>query len=141
MASIHKTIRAALESRLATLATANSFSVAFENVSFSPITGTSFVQCEFIPVQRVRAARGPNSQILYKGIFHINVHAPENTGPAEAETLAELLIDNFESNTDVSYTSGGTTTIVSIDYAERQQGFTDTPWYLIPITIGWYIYN
>jgi len=141
MASIHKTIRAALESRLATVATANSFSVAFENVSFSPITGTSFVRCDFIPMQRIRAARGLNSQIRYSGMFTMLVHAPENAGPAAAETLAELLIDNFESNTDVSYTSGGTTTIVSIDYAERQQGFTDTPWYLIPITIGWYIYN
>jgi len=141
MASIHKTIRAALESRLATLATANSFPVAYENVSFNPTTGTSFVRCGFIPMQRIRAARGLDSQILYSGMFTMLVHSPENAGPAAAETLAELLIDNFESNTDVSYTSDGTTTIVSIDYAERQQGFTDTPWYFIPITIGWYIYN
>ena len=126
MASIHKTIRAALESRLATLATANSFPVAYENVSYSPTTGTSFVQCEFIPTQRIRAARGLNSQIRYQGIFSMLVFSPENAGPAAGETLAELLIDNFESNTDVSYTSGGTTTIVSIDYAERQQGFLDT---------------
>jgi hypothetical protein len=30
---------------------------------------------------------------------------------------------------------------VSIDYTERAQGLLDTPWYYIPITIGWYIYN
>jgi len=40
MASIHKTIRAALESRLATLATANSFSVAYENVKRSKRSDT-----------------------------------------------------------------------------------------------------
>tara|TARA_R100001377_G_scaffold43808_2_gene24874 strand:+ start:14306 stop:14731 length:426 start_codon:yes stop_codon:yes gene_type:complete len=141
MASIHKLIRAALESRLATLATANSFPVSYENVSFSPTTGTSYVQCKFIPTQRIRAARGPNAQFRYQGLFSLVVHAPENAGPSAGETLSELIIDNFESNTDVAFTSGGTTINVSLDYAERNQGFLDTPWYYIPITIGWYIYN
>ena len=27
------------------------------------------------------------------------------------------------------------------DYAERQQGFLDAPWYYVPINIGWYVYN
>ena len=70
------------------------------------------------------------------------VYTPEGNGPATADDLANKVIEAFESTTDISFTnSSDETIIVSIDYAERQQGFVDNPWYYIPIDIGWYIYN
>ena len=30
---------------------------------------------------------------------------------------------------------------VSIDYAEVKQGFLDSPWFVVPVNIGWYAYK
>tara|TARA_B110000495_G_scaffold19359_1_gene13668 strand:+ start:9749 stop:10183 length:435 start_codon:yes stop_codon:yes gene_type:complete len=144
MSSIHQSIRSALEDRLNTLSNVvgATFPVVYENVPYSPTTGTTYVTSKLVHTNRRRSARGPNASIRYQGFMYLEVYAPENAGPAAAENLVETIIDSFESNTNVTYTtSGGTTLTVSIDYAERDQGFLDTPWYYIPIRIGWYIYN
>jgi len=48
----------------------------------------------------------------------------------------------FEAATDISFTNGDAETyIVSIDYAERDNGFVDSPWYYTVVNIGWYIYS
>jgi len=135
LASIHSDIRAALESKLANIAGIPP--IAFDNVPYDPTTGTSFIKSSYIPVTRVPAVRGLNPSQLYKGLYSVTVYCPEGNGPGVADGIANTVIENFEAATDVSLNSFN----VSIDYAERQQGFLDTPWYYIPINIGWYIYN
>ena len=135
MASIHSDIRAALESKLANIAGIPP--IAFDNVPYDPTTGTSFIKSSYIPVTRVPAVRGLNPSQLYKGVYSVTVYCPEGNGPGVADGIANTVIENFEAATDVSLNNFN----VSIDYAERQQGFLDTPWYYIPINIGWYIYN
>ena len=135
MASIHSDIRAALESKLANIAGIPP--IAFDNVPYDPTTGTSFIKSSYIPVTRVPAVRGLNPSQLYKGLYSVTVYCPEGNGPGVADGIANTVIQNFEAATDVSLNNFN----VSIDYAERQQGFLDTPWYYIPINIGWYIYN
>lgn len=140
MASIHNDIRAALETKLSNVSGLPS--IAYENVSFSPTTGQSYVQCRYIPTLRRPAVRGTNPQQRYDGVFQVLVYTAEGNGPATADDLANTVIEAFEATTDISFTnSSDETIIVSIDYAERQQGFVDSPWYYIPINIGWYIYN
>jgi len=139
MASIYNDIRAALENKLAT--TSNlPLGIAYENVSFSPTTGTDYLQTFFIPTSRRPAVRGLNPQQRYQGIFSVNIYTPEGNGPAAADALANTVLEAFEATTKISY-SGDETITVSIDYAERQQGFLDAPWYYVPINIGWYVYN
>lgn len=135
MASIHSDIRAALESKLANIAGIPP--IAFDNVPYDPTTGTSFIKSSYIPVTRVPAVRGLNPSQRYGGIYAVTVYCPEGNGPGVADGIANTVIENFEAATDVSLNNFN----VSIDYAERQQGFLDTPWYYIPINIGWYIYN
>jgi|TARA_R110000824_G_scaffold55338_1_gene152557 hypothetical protein len=135
LASIHSDIRAALESKLANIAGIPP--IAFDNVPYDPTTGTSFIKSSYIPVTRVPAVRGLNPSQLYKGLYSVTVYCPEGNGPGVADGIANTVIENFEAATDVSLNNFN----VSIDYAERQQGFLDTPWYYIPINIGWYIYN
>ncbi|NIR87758.1 hypothetical protein GWO13_09470 [Candidatus Bathyarchaeota archaeon] len=116
--------------------------IAYENVSFDPTTGTSYVKCQYVPTLRRPAVRGLNPQQRYQGIFAVTVYAPEGNGPATADALANTIIESFEATTDISFTNASSETInLSIDYAERQQGFVDSPWYYIPINIGWYIYK
>jgi len=136
---IYNTIRAALETRLTnTLAGTD---IAYENVAFSPTTGTLFVKPTFIPTVTQPATRGLNPQLLYQGVFNVMVNAPEGSGPSLADTTCNTITNAFAATTDVSIVVGADTYIVRIRYAERQQGRIDTPWYSVPINIGWYIYN
>ena len=140
MASIYNDIRAALETHLSNVSGIPS--VAYENVSFEPQTGTSFLQVMFLPTERRPAVRGLNPQQRYQGVFSILVHTPEGKGPKEADDYANTLLEAFEATTDISFTNPDLETInVSLDYAERQQGILDSPWYYVRVDIGWYIYK
>jgi|TARA_R110000787_G_scaffold101404_2_gene206858 hypothetical protein len=140
MASIQNDIRAALESHLA--GTSGLPSIAYENVAFEPTTGTSFLKVQYLPTVTRPAVRGLNPQLRYQGIFAVTVFTPEGKGPAAADDYSNKVIDAFAATTDISFTNGDAETIkVSIDYAERQQGIIDSPWYFVPINIGWYIYK
>lgn len=140
MASIQNDIRAALESHLA--GTPGLPDIAYENVAFEPVTGTSFLKVQYLPTVTRPSVRGLNPQLRYQGVFSVTVFAPEGQGPATADDYANKVVDAFAATTDISFTNGDAETIiVSIDYAERQQGMIDSPWYFVPINIGWYIYK
>ena len=140
MASIHNDIRAALETHIST--TANLPTIAYENVVFEPTTGTSFIRVQYLPTVTRPAVRGLNPQLRYQGVFAVTVFTPEGNGPSTADDYVNKVINAFQATTDISFTNSQSQTIkVSIDYAERQQGLIDSPWYHVPINIGWYIYK
>ena len=140
MASIHNDIRAALETHIST--TANLPTIAYENVAFEPTTGTSFIRVMYLPTVTRPAVRGLNPQLRYQGIFAVTVFTPEGNGPSTADDYVNKVIDAFQATTDISFTNAQSETIkLSIDYAERRQGLIDSPWYYVPINIGWYIYK
>ena len=139
MADINRKIRAALETHLSNISGLPD--IAYENVPYEPTTGQSFLRVSYIPTLRRPAVRGLNPQQEYRGILAINVYAPEGSGPAACEEIVEKLLEGFEATTDITYNDGSDNYTVCIDYAERDIGFTDAPWYLIPVNIGWYIYN
>jgi hypothetical protein len=135
MANITREIRSALESHLSTVASVPQ--IAYENVKFTPTTGVSYIEVMYLPTSRRPSVRGLNPQQRYDGVFSINCYAPEGNGPADAETIAENVMNSFEATTKIT-----TDTItVYIDYAEVQRGLVDSPWYLVPVNIGWYSYN
>tara|TARA_R110002124_G_scaffold237867_3_gene403145 strand:- start:157 stop:579 length:423 start_codon:yes stop_codon:yes gene_type:complete len=139
--SIYNDIRAALESRLAATVGLPT-GIAYENVSFEPQTGTSFLKVSFVPTSRRPAVRGPNPQQRYQGVFRVFCYAPEGSGPSAADNMANTVIDAFDATTDISFTNAANeTVIVSVDYAERDNGFVDSPWYYTVVNIGWYIYS
>ena len=140
MASIHNDIRAALETHIST--TANLPDIAYENVAFEPTTGTSFIRVMYLPTVTRPAVRGLNPQLRYQGVFAVTVFTPEGNGPSTADGYVNKVIDAFQATTDISFTNAQSETIkLSIEYAERQQGLIDSPWYYVPINIGWYIYK
>ena len=140
MASIHNDIRAALETHIST--TADLPDIAYENVAFEPTTGTSFIRVMYLPTVTRPAVRGLNPQLRYQGVFAVTVFTPEGNGPSTADGYVNKVIDAFQATTDISFTNAESETIkLSIDYAERQQGLIDSPWYYVPINIAWYIYK
>jgi hypothetical protein len=140
MASIYRDIRAALETKLA--AVADIPAISYENVSYDRVNGTSYVEVSFLPTLRRPAVRGLNPQQRYDGVFRVVCYAAEGKGPGAADDIADKVLEAFEATTDVSYTPEGESEIkVSIDYAEREGGGLDTPFYYVPVNIGFYIYN
>lgn len=135
MANIQKEIRSALETQLSQVVDLPQ--VAYQNVPFSPTTGTSYIEVTYLPTSRRPAVRGLNPTQRYQGIFAINCYAPEGKGPAEAETIAENVANAFEATTSINLNN----VAVSIDYCETQRGFLDSPWFVVPINIGWYAYK
>lgn len=137
MSSVFTDIRAALEKHLADASIAE---IAWENVSYDATTGTSFLKPLFTPTIRRPSVMGTSPQQRYDGLFRVLCHAEEGLGPRAAEALADSVINRFEATTDINYT-GSETVRISVDYADRRLGFLDTPWYIIPVSIGWHTYN
>lgn len=135
MANIQKEIRAALETQLSQVVSLPE--VAYQNVPYTPTTGTSYIEVTYLPTSRRPAVRGLNPQQRYEGVFAINCYAPEGNGPAVAETIAENVANAFEATTSITLNN----VTVSIEYSETQLGFLDSPWFVVPINIGWYAYN
>jgi len=134
MASIYEEIRAALEVELSNVSGISN--IAWENVTSDFASSDTFVKPRLLPTTREPAVRGTNPQMYYQGIFRVECYTPEGVGPSASDDLADKIIDAFEATSDISY--GGT--IVSIRYAEREQGMSDGVHYMIPVNIGWYIY-
>ena len=137
MSDINNDIRAALETHLNDASIAP---IAWENVSFSPTTGTSFLKPIYTPTLRRPSVMGRSPQQRYQGLFRVLCHAAEGLGPRAADDLATDVIELFEATSDIDYT-GSQTIKVSIDHAERRIAFVDTPWYIVPVSISWYTYN
>ena len=138
--AIYDDIRAALEVELSNVSGIPE--IAYENVNYTPTTNTSFVVPRMVPVSRRPAVRGINPQKRYDGIFRVSCYVAEGNGPAAADDLANLVIDAFDATTDISYTNSDTEAIiVSIDYAERNEGRPVDNWYEVVVDIGWYIYS
>lgn len=135
MATIDSEIRAALETQLGTMASLPE--VAYENVSYSPTTGTSYIEVQYIPVTRRPAVRGLNPQQRYDGLFRLLCYAPEGVGPSASQDMVDNVVDAFEATTKINHNS----TTVYIDYVQRERGFLESPFYFVPVTIGWYAYN
>lgn len=135
MATIDKNIRAALEVKLADIPSVPS--IAYENVSFNPTTGENYLEVKYIPTIRRPAVRGLNPQQRYDGVFQINCYVPEGSGPAAADTLVKNVMETYEATTQLTHNDQ----TVNIDYVERSQGFVDSPFYFVAVTVAWYAYN
>ena len=138
--SYYDEIRAALE--VALTGVTDVPAIAWENVKYTPQTGTSYIQVRYIPTARRPAVRGLNPQQRYQGVLQLLVRIPEGSGPAASHTITSNILDTFEATTDLSFTNtDGQTVYVTIDYAEQVGAYTESPWYTTPINIGWYSYG
>lgn len=138
MASPYDDIRATLESHLSAMVGVPS--VAYENVSFEPPRGSDWCKTQLLPTMRKPACRGSNPQQRYQGVFTIFCYTPEGVGPSRADDLADLVIEHFDATTDIVHPSNPNF-IVSTEYAEREGGKTNQPYYYVPVNVGWYLYN
>lgn len=123
------TIRKAFEKRLALMSPA--LSTAFENVAFTPVTGTPFQRVNLLPGQPENPTIG-NPYYREVGLFQITLCYPQNTGPALAEARAEAIIQHFKRST--SMTEDGQTVLV-IRTPTKSPAYKENDRYCIAISI------
>ena len=125
-------VRIALETKLATITPA--LSTAYENVPFTPVTGTAYQRAYLMPATPANPTMG-DGYYREQGIFQVTLMYPLQAGPKTAADRAELIRAAFKRGTTL--TSG--TTIVKIDRTpEVSQGRVDGDRWALPVKIRWY---
>jgi hypothetical protein len=90
------TTAAAIRSRFNTQ-WAGATTIAWDNVAFTPPTGTPWVRVSIRPSDAYQASIGTTGARTFRdeGLIFIGVFVPENEGEGEAWTLAESAADIF----------------------------------------------
>lgn len=133
--SIYNTIRGALDSKLASVSGLPD--VAYANIPYQEDPNTPFIRANLTPVSRRPEVIGYNPSQKYQGLYSIVICVPENQGAGTAYTYADTIVNAFDATTDISF--GGE--VVSVDYSEVGTPYYDSPFYLVPVTVGWHTYN
>jgi hypothetical protein len=111
--------------------------VAWDNVEFKVPDKLPWLRSTFQPVERRTVAVGENSPYLHQGLYLVDCYGTMNGGANAADALADIILARFSHG--LGLTESGYT--VRIRYAERTQGIADAPWYFVPITVSWYLYE
>jgi hypothetical protein len=122
-------IRQAFEQRLAALSP--NISTAYENAAFTPDNGTAYQQLNLLPGQPDNSTLG-SGHYIEVGLFQITLCYPNNSGPKDAYTQAELIKAWFKRGT--SMVDGGVTVNV-IRTPAIAPPMQDTDRYKLPISI------
>lgn len=125
-------IRAALETKLNSITP--SIVTAYENVAFTPVTGTPYQACYTMPATPDNATMG-DGYYRAQGIFQVSLFYPLGVGPGTAGARAELIRTAFKRG--VSMVSGSVTVRVS-NTPEIGQGRVDGDRWMVPVKIRWF---
>ena len=132
-----KAIKSALENRLATASLTPALpAVAWPNVEFARTVGTPYIKVDFRPILRRPVVIGPAPEQRVSGLFYLTVYVPEEKGEGGGLDVAEQLLTLFDGSTSFTHANQS----VSIEYSEVKPPLHDTPFYAIPVEIGWYAY-
>lgn len=126
-----KSIRQALEVALNTWASANSVSVAWQNVKFSPSSGTKYVRVSILPADTQNPSMGDDHK-RYIGLMQVLIYGDDAVGSSANETLVDSLFTSFARG--LSLSAGGVSVRI-LDSPSVSPSFDDGGWYVTPVTI------
>lgn len=124
-------IQAALEQRLATLSPA--MATAYENASFTPVTGTPYQRINML-VNRPVDHAVTMDVTEERGIFQASLFYPQGTGRGAAQARAELIKALFKP--PLTLTNGA----VKVDINKTVHiggGMPDGDRWMVPVSIYW----
>ena len=140
-------VRIALESKLSAMTP--SLSTAWENVSFTPVTGTPYQRAYLMPATPANPTMG-DGYYREQGIFQVTLMYPLQAGPKTAADRAELIRAAFKRGTSITIDGidnwydyffspfGGITTTIVDRTPEIGQGRVDGDRWALPVKIRWY---
>lgn len=126
-------IQKALEIHLSGFQSQN---VAWENIEFNPVDGTSYLRPVFMPSEPSQASLGTSGLNRKIGIFQVSVVHPLMDGSGPAAAKADAIVNHFKRGTTL--TQDGLN--IRIAKAWRGPGLTQGKWYTIPVSVSWYAY-
>ncbi len=129
-------VRAAIEGRLKAWAAEQvpPIKIAFQNVAFTPTSGTSYLRGTIIPAQTKNQSVGGLHK-HYHGMYQVSVYVPEGSGPGDAETLTKAIEVLFKCPTTIVQSGRNVNVLRTPAVA---QGMPDgSGFFMTPVTI-WY---
>lgn len=132
-------IRSALESQISNVVgVPTTDKRSWENVHFEPPEGETWIRGTVLWGRSRPSVVGPNPQLMYTGIFQVDVFIPRGTqstpgGPNAADVLADAIRDAYDAGDVLTKNA----TRVHIEWSERLPGRPDNPWYMVPVIIRW----
>jgi hypothetical protein len=126
-------IRAAFSAKLLTLSPLPS--IAWENVSFTPVIGTPYLQPFLLPGEPYQAEQGEAGQNRHAGVYQVSIYAPSGAGVGVINALADAVCNLFKRGTVLTYSP------ISLTIWKAYPGpmMQDTDWIHIPITIYYHL--
>ncbi|MBK7822932.1 MAG: hypothetical protein IPJ61_18280 [Tessaracoccus sp.] len=125
------TIRAALESRLNGMA--SPLPSAWENVSYTPITGVPWQRVNLLVNDPVDYAVS-SDVVEQRGILQVTLYFPAGAGSAAAAARAQAIADRFA---PVQTLISGATKVEILRTAHIAGGQVVDEWWCVPISIYW----
>ena len=111
--------------------------VVFANQPYTQDPATPFVKASLTPTSRRPIVMGYNPHQEYRGLYSILICIPENQGVGNAYTYADTIASAFDATTDLTF---GSSTVL-VDYSEVGTPYFDSPYYCLPVTVGWHSFN
>ena len=124
-------VRTALETKLNAISPA--LATAWQNVGYTPVTGTPYQACYLMPATPDNPTLG-DGFYREQGILQVSLFYPLQAGPQTAEVRAELIRAAFKRGT--AMTSGSVKVLVDRT-PEIGQGRVDDDRWMIPVKIRW----
>lgn len=125
-------VRRALEKQLAGVTGIPS--ISYDNVPFTPTNGTPWVRASLKPSESRQTALGITGTRRISGVMFIDLFYPVGGGPADAEIMAETVMESFKSGATLVEASQD----VHIQYSEPSPSLVLDGWYQVPLVVAWY---
>lgn len=124
-------IREAMEVALSTWASANSVSVAWENVKFVPTADAPHARAYLLPGEP-QAPFLSGAGRVHVGVFQVSLHMPQGYGTAAASALVDSLDAAF--TTTAPLTAGGVSVFIVRPMGAGPAMPGDSGAYVVPVS-------
>lgn len=128
------TISAALDAYFESQLTGNALAVAWEDVAFTPQTGTPYLEPTLSAYSRMPAGPGPNTTFLERGTYTVAVVWPAGSGKGAALAEADKVKTWFPRG--LSLTLANQAPLI-VQYATLGPSVDSGDWIKVPVTVNW----
>ena len=119
------------------LSAAGTTPVAWENMRYEPVIGTSYIQVFHNPLRSGPASIGYNGFTTHRGIVQLNINTPGERGTKEAISLADQFTSVIRRGLVVTFNAIPVRILgLSIGAMDIQKA-----WAILPVTVNWHCYT
>lgn len=129
-------IQSAIEGRLKAWAQAQTppISIAFQNTSYTPVTGQRYMRGFLMPANTLNPSQGGEHK-HYHGMYQVSVYTAEGTGTGEASSITKAITELFKCPTTIP--KNGLNVRINRTPATAQGMSDGDGFWMVPVTI-WY---